>query len=243
MIKTAICIAGTARQIDHTFDNLRNYLIENIENSDTIVYITENSESDKARLLFEKLDNTYVHVVKEEPIDIEPFQFVDMWPPSQGSNLGLARQIFMQMLKSRSYLNTLIDQNEKDLDTKYDRVIFSRMDVVYQQPVYGLIKNLELSPDVVWIPSFHNWLSGYNDRFVVSSKEGAYKYLSLYDYVTTYADHKHIFRAEATLKYHLSCMNVETRHFDILFSRYRNGKEWDTPYSLTQACVEPYKEK
>ena len=144
MMKTAICIAGTARQIDHTFDNLRKHLVEDVENSDTIVYIAENSESDKGRLLFEKLENTCVHVVEEEPIDISPFRFYDQWPPSQKTNYELGRQIFIKMLKSRSHMNTLIDQNEKRLNKKYDRVIFSRMDVIYEKPVYNLIKDLEL---------------------------------------------------------------------------------------------------
>jgi|TARA_R100000995_G_C3478492_1_gene122430 hypothetical protein len=244
-MNTAICLAGTGRQIDYTFENLKEYLIEDIENSDTIVYITKTDDYCKVKSLFESLDNTYTHVVQEQPIDISRFTFRPNWPPSTPNNLELGRQIYLQMIKSRSYLNTLIDRHEKDLCKKYDRVIFSRMDVVYEKPVYDLVKDLELRSDLVWIPSFHNWHyyeSGYNDRFVVSNREGAWKYFSLYDHAEEYAGHGHPFRAEATLKYHLGGRKMDVRHFDIRFARYRNGQQHDDFGSLTNtAWVKPYK--
>jgi len=225
-MKTAICLAGTGRQIDYTFDNLKEYLIQDIKNSDIIVYITKNDNSDKARLCFEKLENTYIHIVEETPIDITPFKFQYKWPPNPAMNHALGRQIYLQMLKSRLHINYLIDHTEEITNKKYDRVIFSRMDVVYEKPVYDLIKDLELLSNLVWVPSFHNW-GGSNDRFAVSNREGMEKYFSLYKHVEKYCQQGHMLHAESTLKHHLNNMEMDTRRFDIRFARYRHGEQHD----------------
>jgi len=128
-MNTAICFTGTGREIEHTFDNLRENVIDPFDNRDVIVYITDTPKAKETEKYFQTLDDVYINVVKEEPLDISKYNFLNNWPPSQERfGLDRARQIYLQMLKSRSYMNDLIDQ----IDKKYDRVIFSRMDVIYK---------------------------------------------------------------------------------------------------------------
>ena len=216
-MNTAICLAGTGTAIEHTFQNLKECLIDNIDNSDVIVYLAKNPHSDNAQNYFLQLSNSCVSVVEEETLSIKPYRFQEGFPPNPNSS----REIFMQMLKSKSHLNTLIDQNEKRLNKKYDRVIFSRMDVKYEQPIKESVDRLDLSK--LWLPNFHNWCEGYNDRFAVSSRENMRHYFSVYDYVDIYTKERHCFHAETTLKYHLDKKGVDIGIFELYFSRVRSG--------------------
>ena len=227
-MNTALCLTGTGRSIEHTFDNLKEYLIDDIDNHDVIVYLTKNSKSDIAKKYFNKLDNAIVHVVEEHPIPVTDYNFHYRWPPKTSS-----REIFIQMIKSRSYMNKLIDQTDK----KYNRVIFSRMDVVYEKPVGSLIENLDLSK--IWIPDFHNY-GGYNDRFAVSTRENMFNYFSLYDNIEEYMSHGHLLRAETSMKYHLDTMNSDVKTFDIKFVRIKGNGEPVEDFSELSIPFEGY---
>ena len=232
-MNTAICFIGTGREIEHTFDNLRENVIDPFDNRDVIVYITDTPKAKETEKYFQTLDDVYINVVKEEPLDISKYNFLNNWPPSQERfGLDRARQIYLQMLKSRSYMNKLIDQRE----TKYDRVIFSRMDGIYEKPIRESIDKLDLSK--LWLPHFHHWTGGYNDRFAVSSRENMHHYFSLGDYIDIYAEVQHTLCAENTLKFHLDNNNMDIGIFKLYFSRIRNGKLHETFEKLdTQAVV------
>jgi len=212
-MKTALCLIGTGRSIEYTFNNLKNFLIDDIE-SDVIVYLTKNKKSPIAEEYFNTLDDVNINVIEETPLDESAYQFLGGWPAPTTT-----REIYLQMLKSRSYLNTLIEETNQE----YDRVIFSRMDVIYEKPVNDIIKDLDLSK--TWIPEFHNWLGGYNDRFAVSNQENMFNYFSVYDNIDKYASEGHALHAESTLKYHLNKMNIPVEKFDIKFSRVRGDVE------------------
>tara|TARA_Y100000034_G_scaffold89591_1_gene107844 strand:+ start:2183 stop:2893 length:711 start_codon:yes stop_codon:yes gene_type:complete len=233
-MNTAICFIGTGREIYHTFDNLRENVIDPFDNRDVIVYITDTPKAKETEKYFQTLDDVYINVVKEEPLDISKYNFLHNWPPSQERfGLDRARQIYLQMLKSRSYMNNLIDQ----IDKKYDRVIFSRMDVIYKKPIKESVDKLDLSK--LWLPHFHNWTGGFNDRFAVSSRENMYKYFSLYDYIDDYAEMKMYFCAENTLKFHLLNNELDIGIFNIHFSRIRNGELHETFEKLDKQAVLP----
>ena len=209
MQKTALCLLGTGRSIEYTFENLKEFLINDLTNCDVIVYLTKNDKSDLARKYFETLSNAKIYVVEEAPLNTSEYTFMADWPSRPNSS----HQIYLQMIKSRSYMNELIELQNKD----YDRVIFSRMDVIYQKRVAPLIKDLDLSN--IWIPNFHNWLGGYNDRFAVSSKQNMFDYFSIYEYAKQYCFEKHVLHAERTLRHHLSKKKCSVKIFNILFAR------------------------
>jgi len=213
-MKTALCFTGTGRSIEYTFQNIKKNLIDDIPNRDVIVYLAENSKSNLAKSYFEELDNVKIYVEKEEEIDLTPYNFLPGWPGRENSS----EQIFMNMVKSRSRMKTIIDEQNTD----YDRVVFSRMDIVFEKPVNQLICDLDLSK--LWVPYFHNW-GGYNDRFAVSTKENVFKYFSLYDNLEEYCKEGLLLHAETSLKYHLdNKTDANVKRFPIRFCRIRaNG--------------------
>lgn len=229
-MKTALCFACTGRSIEYTFDNIKENLIDDIPNCDVIVYLAKGPKSDLAKEYIETLDNAKVYVEEEEDIDLSPYTFRPNWPGRANSS----HQIFMNMVKSRSYMKTLIEKQNTD----YDRVIFSRMDVIFEEPVNKLICDLDLSN--LWVPYFHNW-GGYNDRFAVSNKENMFEYFSLYENLADYCREGLILHAETSLKYHLDYKtNVDTKRFKIRFCRIRaNGEVHDDYDRLLQQDVYP----
>lgn len=225
-MKTALCFLGTGRSIQHTFENLQRNVIDPFDDRDVIVYITDTPDAKKTEEYFKTLDDVFIHTIKEAPLDVSKYKFLSGWPPSTGSDLDKGRHIYLQMLKSRSVMNSLIEQTEND----YDRVLFSRMDVIYENSIRESVDKLDLSK--VWLPHFHHWIGGYNDRFAVSSREGMRNYFSLYDHIDKYAEEGHIFHAENTLKHHLNMLEVDVGVFKVRFSRIRNGKPHDKFNSL-----------
>jgi len=230
-MNTAICFAGNGRAIEHTFENLRKNIIDPFECRDLIVYIVDSPKAAQVKEYFESLGNAYVHVVKEglrgsvhDGIRFASGLAIDKYSLDEGFKGSLigrhgqaGPQVFFNMLQSRSYLNSLIDQTKQ----KYDRVIFSRMDVKYERPIKASIDRLDLSK--LWLPNFHHWGDGYNDRFAVSSRENMRHYFSVYDHVDIYAKEGHRFNAEPTLKYHLDKKGAEVGIFELYFTRVRNG--------------------
>ncbi len=212
-MKTALCCIGTGRSIEHTFDNLQKNLVQPLCGCDVIVYITETPKAEETKAYFDTIDNSYIHIVKEDYIDSDKYVFDGEWPGPRNGTIKQGRDIFIQMLKARSYLNTLIDQTGE----KYDRVVFSRMDVLYESPIKEKLDSLDLSK--IWIPNFHNWLGGYNDRFAVSSRQNMRHYLSIYDNIDQYAEEGHVFQAEKTLKYHLDKTGIPVNIFELYFAR------------------------
>ena len=217
-MNTAICFAGTGRAIEHTFENLRKNVIEPFEHRDLIVYIVYSHKAKEVKRYFESACNAYVHVVKEDLLPVDQYNLVEGFKHTLIDRHGQGGpQIFFNMLKSRSYLNSLIGKTKQ----KYDRVIFSRMDVKYERPIKEIVDRLDLSK--LWLPNFHHWCEGYNDRFAVSSRENMSHYFSIYDHMDIYSKEGHRFAAEPTLKYHLDKKGVDIGIFELYFSRVRNG--------------------
>mgnify|MGYP003655780438 FL=1 len=222
-MKTAICLSGTGRSIKYTIENLTDNVLTCFNNCDIILYLTESDIVDSVLKHFSHIDNIYVHIEKEDPIDISNMQFFSNWPPSIPNNLQKGRQIFVQMLKSRLKLRDLMLNQGS-----YDRVVFSRIDVVYQEPLSISIGSLDLDDDTIYVPNFHNWLGGINDRFAVSTQAGMSKYLSLYENLSLYVNQGHLLQAENTLKHHLAHEGLDVKHHNVRFSRIRNGKQHDS---------------
>lgn len=220
-MKTAICLACTGRSIEHTFSNLKSHLLDDFDQRDIFIYLSKTSYTDSALKYLSELNNCFIHVEEETPIDMSGYNFMPFWPPVEkdlNRDEQSGRQIFLQMIKSRAYINTML----KSSNCKYDRVIFSRMDVIYKEPVKQKIKNLDLSK--IWIPNFHNWLDGYNDRFAVSTMENMFDYFSLYNYMEKYKNEGVVIHAEQILRHHLDLLKKDVKFFELYFARIRpNG--------------------
>jgi len=233
-MKTALCFAGTGRSIDYTFSHLKEVVIEPLgDDCDVIVYITDNPDAEKTGKLFNSVSSN-VEIVTEETIDPAPYRFEPNWPPAWGvRDLAKGREVFLKMVKSRRYLVEMLKKTGK----KYDRVIFSRMDVLYEVPMNESIDHLPL--DDLWVPDVHNWCGGYNDRFAVSNQEKMIKYFSQWDYMPQYASDGFIFQAERSLKYHLSNMGITPKHFRCDLIRIRNGSSHESFEKIRGQAVVP----
>ena len=169
-MKTAICIPGIGRSIEHTFENLKDNLINCWEDRDVYVYLGKTKTSSLAESLFKKLDRCEVTVVEEEDIDETG---IVLHPSITGPERLCTVQSTLRMFRSK----TLVCEFMNSFGKKYDRVIMSREDVIYNEPVNKSIEPLDMSK--LWLPDWHHWLNGYHDRFAVSNQEYMTIYLSL----------------------------------------------------------------
>jgi len=233
-MKTALCFAGTGRSIEYTFSNLKETLIDPLgDDCDVIVYIVDTPKAKKVEKLFNSVSSN-IEIVTEEPIDISPYEFEPLWPPATLPDYPKGRHIFLQMVRSRRHLVEML----KKTGNRYDRVIFSRMDVNYEVHLNKSIDHLPLNE--LWIPNVHNWCGGHNDRFAVSNEENMVKYLSQWDYMPKYASEGFIFQAERSLKHHLSNMGITPKHFKCDFIRIRgNGAAHETFNQIREQAVIP----
>tara|TARA_R100000008_G_C3556563_1_gene153552 strand:- start:476 stop:1177 length:702 start_codon:yes stop_codon:yes gene_type:complete len=215
-MKTALCFACTGRSIVHTFDNIKGNLIDPLEGCDIYLNLVQGSNAVDTVVLFEKENVVNTSISFEKPVDIKEYNFRNNWPYGENRpNVDVGREIFINMIKARSKFNHMIDE----MGTEYDRVIFSRLDVLYDKKV-DYLDGLDLSK--INIPDFHNW-GGYNDRFAVSSRENMRNYFSLYDNVDDYVKEGHELHAESSLKHHLDKFNSDIEHIPMRFIRVRSN--------------------
>jgi len=228
-MNTAICISGMGRSIHHTFENIKTNLIDTFERPDVFVYIAKNNSSGLAVSLFSSLnkETTHINLVEEVDLDISKLRFKPGWLEGHRHKDGSCPtpQGTRRMYNARAVLSDMVSEAEKTKNKKYDRVINSRDDVHYHQPVGPMVQELDMSK--LWIPYFHNWLGGYCDRFAVSNKEYMEKYLCMERYFDDYCAAGHIIHSETTHKFHLDqvigASNVKT--FGIELSRVRPDGE------------------
>jgi hypothetical protein len=228
-MKTALCFSGTGRSIEYTFDNLRENLIDNLDDFvDVFVYVAETPKAALTEKYFSDFSNN-IAVVKEEYTNPSGsgYVFENSWPPR--SNLEKGRDVYLKMIRSRKYLMDMVDST----DIIYDRVIFSRMDVVYENKIMENIKDLDMN--YLWIPSFHHWRGGYNDRFAISNQDIMRTYMSQADCMEEYKNEGFVFHAERALKHHLERHNISPKIFNCNFARVRgDGKQCETFESIQE---------
>jgi hypothetical protein len=227
-MNTAICISGMGRSIEYTFQNIKSRLIDTFDNPDVFIYIAKNKKSDEAVRLWSTLDcPTEINLVEEVDLDISRLNFLPGWLESHRhkDGTGPTPQGTRRMYQARAVLSDMVTAAEKQKNKKYDRVINSRDDVHYHQPVGPIVEQLDMSK--LWIPYFHHWCGGYCDRFAVSNKDYMDLYLTMERYFDKYCDEGHIIHSEQTHKFHLDKVigqsNVKT--FFIELSRVRSCGE------------------
>lgn len=217
-MKTAICIPGIGRSIEHTFENLKENLINCWEDRDVYVYLGKSEMSSLAESLFKQLDRCEVKVVDEEDLDETD---IVLHPSITGPERLCTVQSTLRMFRSK----TLVCEFMNSFGKKYDRVIMSREDVVYTEPVNKSIEPLDMSK--LWLPDWHHWLNGYHDRFAVSNHEYMTTYSQMSNHMREYHDRYGFAHAETFtrlhLDKHLGTKNIKT--FFIEFHRVRPDGE------------------
>lgn len=216
-MKTAICIPGIGRSIEHTFENLKTNLIDCWEDRDVYVHLGKSEKSYFAESLFKQLDRCEVKVVDEEDLDETG---IVLHPSITGPERLCTVQSTLRMFRSK----TLVCEFMNSFGKKYDRVIMSREDVVYNEPVNKSIEPLDMSK--LWLPDWHHWLNGYHDRFAVSNQEYMTIYSQMSNYVREYQSISGFVHAEINTRLHLDRYigTKKIKTFFIEFHRVRpNG--------------------
>ena len=219
-MRTAICFSGQARSLQYTYLNLKEYLINQIKNCDVFIYIAEDESYYNNKCFIDYLEPIEICVKKDEYIN-------DIGIKHQQRTGNV--QEYLQMLTGWKKANQLRLEYEKKNNFIYDRVIRTRLDVKFFNPISN-IDDYDL--DYIYVPDFHSFAcvqgKGQNDRFAISNSHNITVYSNMIDYIPQYVLENHILHAESTLYYHLNKQNMKIRLCSIKFTRVRKyGEEVD----------------
>lgn len=217
-MKTAICFSGQARSLQYTYLNLKDYLIDQIPNCDVFIYIAQD---------FSSINNfDCLNYLTPKVLKIEKDVYID-----DKNIIHQQRDIqqYLQMLNSWKCVNQLRLDYERENKFVYDRVIRTRLDINFFEPITGIGK---LDSEYTYVPDFHNFncVQGYgkNDRFVIGNSENITTYSNMIDFIKQYNEEGHRLHAESTLAFHLSKHNIKVKHIPVRFTRVRQyGEEID----------------
>ena len=223
-MKTAICFTGTGRSLEHTHLNLKENLIDCFYDCDVFIFVSENPHSDKVLESFKDHPRVKKIVVEKElEPDISGLRFRPQWPASALSS----RQVYVKMIESRKRICDIMSKYENDNNFVYDRVIFSRLDVVYFEQVCKIVEELDMS--ALYVPDFHNEfggaINGFNDRFAVGSRKDMDIYFKVPDSLVPFVSVGGHVHAETLLKWHMHVNKVKVLKVPIRFTRVRPGGE------------------
>ena len=224
-MKTALCFTGTARSLEHTHQNLKNNLIDAFDNCDVFLMIADGPHAHKIEKYFD-LPNVKKCIIEQETEqDLTTYNFQPGFPPPRSS-----KQIYIKMLNARRRCGEMLTTYENDNDDRYERVIFSRLDVGYFEKVSRHVENQDL--ENLYIPDFHNVfggvIDGYNDRFAVSNRENMRIYFNLVQSIKPFLAQGGLLHGETFLKWHLTNHQINVKLLPVRFTRVRSdGKEID----------------
>ena len=201
-------------------------LLEPLGDYDIFAFIPQTPHVDKALSLLENKNLKKLVIEREEPISEEGLSFMPGWPPKTTTT-----QIYLKMVQSRKKINEMLSSYESYNGFEYDRIIFSRLDVIYYTNVAKELENHNLQ--TLLIPDFHNNfggnINGYNDRFAVGNRQMMSYYYNLYDSIMLFTAAGGRFQAETFLKWHLTMNGILPTKIPIRFGRIRSdGEEIDT---------------
>ena len=226
-MKTAICFTGTGRSLEHTHLNLKENLIDCFSDSDVFILVAENPHSSKVLEAFKGCSRVkYIEIEEEPEPDISGLRFRPQWPASALSS----REVYIKMIESRKRIGDIISKYESDNNFVYDRVIFSRLDVVYFDKVCKIVEELDMS--ALHVPDFHNEfggaINGFNDRFAVGNRKDMDIYFKVPNSLIPFVSIGGHVHAETLLKWHMNVNKVKVLKAPIRFTRVRpDGKEED----------------
>ena len=235
-MKTAICFTGTCRSLQYTHENIKNNLIDSVGECDIFSFLVDNPHAYKFEKYFGHTSQVKKVLIEKEPeFDISKMRFRPNWPLATSS-----RQIYIKMIKSRQRCISVLEDYEQENSVVYDRIIFSRLDVKYFEPVSPHLENI--GHEYLYIPDFHNTfggvINGYNDRFAVGNRDDMLSYFNTPDSIEQFNATGGEISAEILLKWHLIHNEVCVDKVPIRFTRVRaDGEEIDS--RLKNMFLEP----
>ena len=248
---TVVCIVGTLRTNDFTYQNLIEKLIKPL-NADLMFCVTRMSAEDEAFISnfkgcniidlciyedgkvdgYENLLNNLTNQLSSEARSRwhEYFNIEGNWlggmKGRRGSGLHLTFNCW-KLLERLQYLKT------KGFD--YQRFVISRTDLFWlvKHPPLNL-----LDPQFIWIPTGEDY-NGYNDRHAICSKQNISYYLNMFECMANLNALNYIYNEiddsnlnhERHLKSHLDYYGIKTARFKnvaYLTENKQNLTNWGT---------------
>ena len=228
MSNTAIVFTGTCRSLNYTCTNIRENLIDSIGDCDVFALISKTKHAPNTTMLMDIPQLQLLSIENEPEYDLSRYSFRPGFPPRASPHAST--QIYVKMINQRSNANKMLKAYEKEHNKEYDRVIFSRLDVKYFQPVAPLINNLDMGR--LYVPDFHNSfngvINGYNDRFAISNRKNMDIYFNLPESVDKFINSGNVIDPETFLKWHMLDNGLIVEHIPVRFGRTRpDGTEID----------------
>ena len=218
MMKTAICFTGTARSLQHTHQNIQEFLIDPSGDYDIFAHLSPSPYVNNIHEYFNFTNIAAVALEPDQKFNTTGLSWFPGWPAGRHSGPN-PQQTYLNMLHSRKRCGELLAKYVKKYGVAYDRVIFSRLDVEY----FNHLPVVDLS--CMGIPDFHNFShlqgTGCNDRFAISNFENMQIYFNLFDNIEKFIQAGGLLHAESFLGWHLASSGVEIKKYPIRFGRIR----------------------
>ena len=234
--KYILCFSGTGRSIKYTFDNLEKNLVNDISPKQ-IFLVTENQKYlDELHGHFKKFKNVSMKIVENVASVDKDLTFTDtgLWPERQ------TQLNYLNFLYKRYSLSKMIQEYNKVENIEDCHFIYSRLDVIYKYPISSMVKKVKVNKKV-YLPNFHHWLGGYNDRFALANYKNFIKYLEIYPNLRDYNNDIPI-HSESITRLHFVKNNLKLGIIRLPFSRVReNGIIFDDVEQFDQRFIFPLK--
>jgi hypothetical protein len=217
-MKTAICFTGTGRSLGHTRENIKKFLIDPHPDCDIFAHLSVSPDIDKIREYFDFNEIKNMVIEPDQHFSTEGMRWHPNWPAGLHSGPN-PQQTYLNMLYSRKRCGEIMSHYCDTHDIRYEKVIFSRLDVEY----YSVPDELEITQ--MCVPDFHNftWLqgTGCNDRFAISNLKNMKIYFNLFDHIKQFIEAGGMLHAESFLGWHLSNAGILIKKYPIRFTRVR----------------------
>jgi len=229
-----VCFSGTGRSIKYTFENLQKNLIEDLKPKHIFLVTEEQKYSEELVSRFEKFNNITIKFVKNVGSIDKNFKFDNRWGPN------VNKLNYLNFLYKRFELSKLISSHKNIKSFANDTFIYSRLDVVYKYLFSTQIKNIN-TKNKVYVPNFHHWLGGYNDRFVLSNYINFICYLEIYKYLHEY-NRQIDLHSEIITRHHFREKKLKLGILRLPFARIReDGTVFDNIEEFDKKLMYPLK--
>ena len=229
--KYVLCFSGLGRSINYTFNNLQKFLIDDLKPTQ-IFLVTEDKYSSELKKVFNKYENLTFKIVENLGKVDSNLSFDSRWGP-QHSKLN-----YLNFLYKRLVLSDLIKEHSKFENIEDHIFIYSRLDVVYKYRLSSQIKHINTNKKI-YLPNFHHWLGGYNDRFALANYNNFITYLEVYKYLKDYNKDLDL-HSEIITRHHFIKQNLKLGIIRLPFARIReNGEIFDNLDEFDTRLINP----
>lgn len=232
--KIILCFSGTGRSIKYTYENIKKNVINDLSPAHIFIVTEKQQYYEQLIEYFSIFENITIKVVKNVGFVDKNLKFFEHTP----WNKPETRLNYLNFIYKRYELSKLVRnyvEKHKLTDYKY---IYSRLDVMYKYPISGQIAKVNTDKKV-YLPNFHHWLGGYNDRFVLANYKNFITYLEIYPYLQKYSEVLPL-HSERITRLHFKENNLKLGIIRLPFSRIRsNGEVFDDVEQFDTRFIAP----